>query len=151
MDCARLSHSKDYCAFTLAEKIIKQHEGTRKFPYKCTSNFLTIGVGRNLDTKGLRDDEISLLLANDIRECAQDLEKFTFWPELSAIRKAAILDLRFCVGGQGFRGFKRLIKALDSKDYPLAAQSIIDSKFARQTGKRATDLAYMVTEDALPQ
>jgi lysozyme len=135
---------------SIAETIIRKHEGVRKFPYKCTSNFLTIGVGRNLDTRGLRDDEIELLLANDIAECVADLEKFTFWPGLSAIRKAALIDLRFCVGSAGFRAFKKMRAALEAKDYPSAAQEIRKSKFALQTGRRAEELANMLTYDAIP-
>jgi lysozyme len=145
-----MSHSKGYAMLSIAETIIRKHEGIRKFPYKCTSNFLTIGVGRNLDTKGLRDDEIELLLANDIAECVADLEKFTFWPGLSAVRKAALIDLAFCVGsGAGFRAFKKMRAAFEAKYYPLAAQEIRKSKFALQTGRRAEDLARMLTDDAI--
>ena len=134
---------------SLAETTIRKHEGSRRFPYRCTENFLTIGVGRNLDTKGLRDDEIELLLANDIADCVKGLESYTFWHGLSAIRKAALIDLRFCVGSAGFKGFKKLIAALEARHYSLAAQEIRNSKFALQTGSRAEDLASMITEDAI--
>jgi lysozyme len=95
-------------------------------------------------------DEIELLLANDIADCVVDLSSYTFWPELSAIRKAALIDLRFCVGSAGFRAFKRMRAALEAKDYPLAAQELRNSKFALQTGRRAEELANMLTYDAIP-
>lgn len=144
-----MSHSKDYCALTLADKLIRKHEGIRKFPYKCTEGFTTIGVGRNLDVRGISLDEMELMLANDIQLCIDDLSKYEWWPTLSSARKAALLDLRFCVGGSGFRGFKRMIKAIQKGDYPLAALELLDSKFAIQTGRRAEELANIIQNDVL--
>jgi lysozyme len=37
-------------------------EGLKLFPYKCTANKLTIGVGRNLDDKKLSEAEINILI-----------------------------------------------------------------------------------------
>ncbi len=47
-------------------RLLTRHEGRRAFPYTDTAGRLTIGVGRNLTDRGLADDEIDLLLANDI-------------------------------------------------------------------------------------
>ena len=139
-------HSADYAAMTLADAMLRKHEGTRQFPYKCTEGFTTIGVGRNLDTRGLRSDEIELMLANDIEHCVDDLNTYPWWDGLSSRRKASLIDLRFCVGPQGFRGFRKMIAALEVGDHPEAAAQILDSKFATQTGYRATELS-----DALRQ
>ena len=49
------------------EKLIEQlrlHEGVEHMPYKDTVGKLTIGVGRNLDDRGLSDDEIDYILSN---------------------------------------------------------------------------------------
>ena len=144
-----MRHSKDYCALTLADKLIRQHEGVRQYPYKCTEGFTTIGVGRNLDVRGLSPDEIELLLANDLQLCVDDLSKYSWWPELSSARKAALLDLRFCVGSAGFRGFKRMLAAIQKQDWPLAALELLDSKFAIQTGRRAEELADIIQNDVI--
>ena len=53
------------------EKLIvhlKAHEGVRQHVYLDTEGIETIGVGRNLVHRGLSDDEIELMLANDIRD-----------------------------------------------------------------------------------
>ena len=139
-----MNHSADYTALSLADKLLRKHEGTRQFPYKCSSNFLTIAVGRNLDTRGVLADEIELMLANDIRDCAEDLRTFGWWDGLTPNRKASLLDLRFCVGASGFRAFRKMILALEVGDWKGAAEQIMDSKFALQTGHRAADLAGLV-------
>ncbi len=37
-------------------------EGMRKKPYQCSAGFWTIGVGRNLEDRGLTGDELKQLL-----------------------------------------------------------------------------------------
>ena len=54
--------------------ILILHEGKRRKPYRCTKGKLTIGVGRNLESNGLRDTEIMYMLNNDIADCIRDLQ-----------------------------------------------------------------------------
>ena len=49
----------------LRKQIIKD-EGIELFPYMCSENKLTIGVGRNLESNGISEAEAMLLLENDI-------------------------------------------------------------------------------------
>jgi len=139
-----VSHTPDYLAMTIADKLLRKHEGIRQFAYRCPSNFLTIAVGRNLDTRGVLPDEIELMLSNDIKACVDDLRDFEWWDDLTPNRKAALIDLRFCVGAAGFRAFRKMLLALESSDYREAAEQIMDSKFALQTGHRAADLAELI-------
>ena len=48
-------------------EMLKRHEGLKVFPYHCSQNKLTIGIGRNLDDKGISKDEAYYLLYNDIK------------------------------------------------------------------------------------
>lgn len=139
-----MTHSADYTAMSLADALLRRHEGTRQFVYQCTAGKSTIGVGRNLEDRGVLPDEIELMLANDIKACAEDLRGFGWWDDLTPNRKAALIDLRFCVGPAGFRGFKKMIAAIEVKDFKEAAHQIRESKFARQTGHRAADLAGLI-------
>lgn len=50
----------------IREDLIR-HEALKLFPYKCTAGKLTIGVGRNLDDKKLKFQEITYLLGNNER------------------------------------------------------------------------------------
>ncbi|WP_206613416.1 glycoside hydrolase family protein [Parahaliea mediterranea] len=129
---------------TLAEALLKQHEGKRLHPYHCTADKLTIGYGRNLEDKGISDAEALYLLANDIAECEQDMATFSYWPALNDSQKAALIDMRYCLGAGGFRGFRNMHSALERGDYPAAAREVLDSKFARQVKGRAQDIADML-------
>ena len=46
--------------------LVQIHEGRRQFPYYDTCGKLTIAVGRNFTDRGLADDEIDYLFANDL-------------------------------------------------------------------------------------
>ena len=56
-----------------AKAQLVRHEGLRLKPYRCTAGKLTIGVGRNLEDKGISQQEAYELLENDIRECEVQL------------------------------------------------------------------------------
>ena len=49
------------------------HEGLELTPYKCTAGQLTIGVGRNLDDRGITEDEARFLCKNDIKIVEREL------------------------------------------------------------------------------
>lgn len=139
-------HGPDYAAMSIAEILIKRHEGEKLKPYQCSEGYLTIGIGRNLDTRGISKDESDYLFANDLQLCLDDLKTFHWWSDLTSRRKSALLDLRFCVGAGGFRGFRKMIAAIERQDWQEATVQLMDSKFAVQTGSRADDLARLLAD-----
>ena len=137
-------HSTDYAAISLAEKMLRRHEGLRLFVYQCSQGYQTIGVGRNLESRGISADEAELMLANDIEAAVADLQTFPWWTGLTPGRKAALIDFRFNVGAGGVRNFKKMLAALEVRDYQEAAAQLLDSKYARQVGHRAKELADLL-------
>lgn len=131
----------------IAEALIKQHEGLSLTPYKCPAGRLTIGYGRNLEDKGLSVSECEHLLANDIYECEADLRRFPYWARLNDRQKAGLLNLRYNVGGAGYRSFKRMNAALEAENFEQAAAEVIQSKYAEQVGRRAQDIADLLQMD----
>lgn len=128
------------------EKQILDHEGFSEKAYLCTAGKLTIGVGRNLDDKGISRDEAIVLLRNDIAECEADLFKI-FGQSLFNLddnRRHALIDMRFNLGPIGFRNFKRTIKAVQDKDFARAAEEMKDSLWYEQVGKRGKKLCKMM-------
>lgn len=107
------------------------HEGLRLTVYTCPAGFPTIGVGRNLQGRGITTDEAFYLLDNDIKACLDDLATFGWFGRLNAVRQRALLDMRFQMGSGGFRAFVQMLAALDRGDYPAAAAAARDSKWAR--------------------
>ena len=55
-------------------EMLMRHEGVKRNPYKCSAGVLTIGIGRNLESVGLSDDEIFYMLKNDIRRALAAME-----------------------------------------------------------------------------
>ena len=128
---------------TIQEQLIL-HEGKENKPYRCTADKLTIGVGRNLEDKGLTDDEIMYLLENDIKEAEQDLEQFDWYNKLKWERKRAVIDMRINLGLRGLLSFKKMIAKIESEEWEEAAYEMLDSKWAEQVGTRAERLAEMM-------
>ena len=126
------------------KQMLIKHEGIKLKPYVCPARKLTIGVGRNLEDKGISEEEALYLLDNDIKDTTNFLKGFSFFDNLNTPRRDAIIDFCFNVGFGTFVKFKRMIKALEFGDYKAAAKELLDSKYAKQVGNRALELAYII-------
>jgi lysozyme len=125
-------------------QLLIEHEGLKLRPYRCTAGKLTIGVGRNLDDKGISKKEALVLLENDIQECIADLATFPWFDRLDSVRQMVLIDFRFNLGPAGFRGFRNTIKAISEQRYGDAADGMLASKWASQVKRRAVRLARMM-------
>jgi len=126
------------------------HEGLRLKPYRCTSGKLTIGVGRNLEARGLSEEEALLLLDNDIAICVNDLQEIfagSFWRSPEIVQRV-LIDMRFNLGSSGFRGFKKMIKAVKAHDFNTAAVEMQDSNWFVQVKDRGITLVEMMLKAA---
>nr|WP_083863867.1 glycoside hydrolase family protein [Desulfobacula toluolica] len=142
----------------IADQLI-QHEDLRLKPYRCPAGKLTIGIGRNLEDKGITQKEAIMLLKNDIQDCISDLKEifsdqknnenekneFDSLPEGVQI---VLVDMRFNLGHDGFRRFKKMIKAVREHDFHRAALEMKDSRWYYQVGKRAENLVKMMKNSA---
>ena len=134
------------------DKLVKQlrkHEGERLHAYLCPAGRWTLGVGRNIDErggKGITENESTFLLLNDIAECTSDLQNLfgsNEWNWMSDNRKIALIDMRFCLGPNRFRGFRKMIAAIRKGDWADAGKEAMDSKWAREdVGKVRSGLIY---------
>lgn len=127
----------------LAQQLIK-HEGLVLKPYKDTVGKLTIGVGRNIQDKGISRQEAEFLLQNDIKEVMAQAQTLPFWDALTDNRKLVILDMIFNLGWAGFMGFKNTIRLISQGKYKQASQEMLSSKWASQVNGRAVTLASMM-------
>jgi lysozyme len=126
---------------TLARALIKD-EGERFMLYKDSEGILTIGVGRNIQERGISKDESELMLSNDINIVYnQALNNFPWFDSLNDTRKCVILNMLFNIGLTRLTGFKKMLAAIEAKDYKEAAVQMLDSKWAKQVKVRACRLA----------
>lgn len=128
---------------TIEEQLIL-HEGMRLKPYRCPAGKLTIGVGRNLEAKGLTKEEALILLRNDIAETTNQLQTYAWYARLDPIRQKVLVDMAYNLGVGGLLKFRKMIAALERGDYEGAADQMLDSRWAEQVGMRATRLAEMM-------
>jgi lysozyme len=130
----------------ITENLIR-HEGLRLKPYRCTSGKLTIGVGRNLDDNGITEEEAMYLLSHDIA-IAKDIARrvFTDFDKLSDNRQRALVNMAFNLGETKLRGFVNFIRAINDYDFNRAADCALASRWAKQVGKRSTEVIRWIKE-----
>lgn len=125
-------------------KLLVEHEGLRLHPYVDTVGKTTIGVGRNLDDRGISNDEAFYLLDNDIQYFYSKLNEFDWFLKLNDARKIALIDMCFNLGLKSFLEFKNMIAAIEKNDFDDASNHMLDSKWHEQVGNRAARLAEIV-------
>jgi len=124
---------------------LRLHEGVEHKPYKCTAGYLTIGVGRNIEERGLSDDEIDYILNNDVNIATDELVvTFDWYADLDPIRQRVVIDMVFNLGMPRFKQFKNMIAAIEAGDWMEASNQMMDSRWAEQVGLRASRLAEMM-------
>lgn len=126
------------------KEMIRRHEGESLKPYRCSEGKLTIGVGRNLDDVGISKEESDMLFSADLQDAIIEARSFSFFKDLSDVRKSVIVDMIFNLGLPRFSKFKKMLKAIETGDYNAAAFEMLNSKWANQVGYRAEELADMM-------
>lgn len=124
---------------------LRLHEGVEHKPYKCTAGYLTIGVGRNIEERGLSDDEVDYILNNDVDIAASELAStFDWFAGLDDVRMRVVVDMVFNLGMPRFKQFQNMIAAIEAQDWSEAATQMMDSRWAKQVGARAERLRNMM-------
>lgn len=127
----------------LAGQLANIYEGTKLFPYTDTVGKLTIGVGHNLTDKGITPNQAGQILSDDIDDTTKFLDaRLPWWKSLDEVRQRALANMVFNLMGK-ILDFHTLLGALQAKDWGLASDSVLNSLFATQVGKRASDIAFM--------
>ncbi len=135
-------------------------EGLKLSPYRCSRGYLTIGVGRNLDTNpltevekrvvgdvssGITKNAALFLLRNDIERVEKQCsENISCWGMLDNERQFALFNMAFQMGYKGVLKFKNMLYALERKDYVTASKECLDSEYAKQTPARAQRVAHLI-------
>lgn len=107
----------------------------------------TIGVGRNLTGKGISRGEAIVMLDHDLDESEADCLTFPWFAELDDTRQRAVANLRFNLGGSGFRTFRKFISAMARKNYEMAGLELVSSRWAKQVApSRVSELRKMIED-----
>ena len=146
----------------LIEKLIVS-EGLRLQVYKDTLGIDTIGIGRNLEDRGITKEELDwmdipnidvvyemgiteadavYLATNDVQIVEEELVRaHPCVDRLDSVRQLILIDMAFNMGVPRLCKFKKMWAAVECGDYPTAAKEMLDSRWAKQVKGRATKLA----------
>ena len=143
------------------------HEGMELKVYQDHLGIDTIGVGRNLQDRGITDGELSFmnilrsdiyeqgiteanarfLLSNDIDIVEKELvDAHPCINNLNDARTRVVLDMAFNMGVPRLRKFKKMWAGIHEEDYNTASIEMLDSRWASQVGRRAERLSIAMRE-----
>ncbi len=123
---------------------IKKHEGFVGMPYNDSLGVPTIGYGTKLP---ITESEADLLLKSRMYQKKEELERVEpFFKELPKEKQDVLLEMAYQLGVGGLLKFRKMWKALKRFDYKEAAKEALDSRWAKQTPKRAEELADRLKE-----
>ena len=126
-----------------------RHEGLELKPYRCTSDKLTIGVGRNLDDRGITHTTAMQMLDEDIELSIEDLRRNLSWfDDMPEPVPEALINLTFNMGIVRLMQFRKTIAFLRDREWDKAATEMLDSRYATQVGRRADEVADMIRSAA---
>lgn len=125
--------------------ILEQDEGKKLKPYKCSEGKLTIGIGHNLEAKGISEAVCQLMLEEDRNEAIDDAKSLvTNFDELPDNVKIVLSSMVFQMGKRGVSQFVNMLRAVESGEYETASLEMLDSLWAKQTPNRAIRLSKMM-------
>jgi len=113
-------------------------EGLKLTPYKCTANKLTIGVGRNIEDRGISHETAMQMLDEDIDIMVNELRQNLSWfdKQNDAIQ-GVLIDLCFNMGISRLLMFVQTLKLIEQGQYAMAADELLDSKYAAMLPARS--------------
>ena len=122
----------------LIKKRLIDFEGLVLMPYKCSQNFTSIGIGRNLDSRGITEDEAMYLLGNDIDSVFRDLDKhLAIYKSYPIEAQYVFIDLCFNLGIHTLLSFRKTLALCQLGEWEKAAAELLRSRYAKQVGRRA--------------
>jgi len=143
--------------------ILVSHEGLRLEVYQDTLGVNTIGVGRNLDDRGITQDELDwmdypsidcvysygiseadamYLAQNDVQIVEEELlAAHPCVEDLDAVRQLVLVDMAFNMGVPRLCKFKKMWNAIHEQKYDIVAKEMLDSRWANQVKSRSVKLA----------
>ena len=146
----------------LIEKLIVA-EGLRLQVYKDTLGIDTIGIGRNLEDRGITKEELAdldiptiehvyeygiteadavYLAENDVQIVEEELVRaHPCVDRLDSVRQLIVMDMAFNMGVPRLCKFVKMWNAINEEKWEAASREMLDSKWARQVGRRAKILS----------
>jgi len=129
--------------------ILERHEGYRADIYLDTEGNPTGGIGHHFAVGSTLPDHIwRKIFWNDVYVAHQEYEKLGI--DLDDARRDVLVNMIFNMGLPTLLKFKRFLAAVRRGDWGAARLEMLDSRWARQVGNRALELAEMMKTGEYP-
>ena len=131
-------------------KSVKEHEGYRNKVYLDSLGKRTVGVGHLCvedfweDDKEYEEKFLLTILEHDLKSAIKSAERLcSDCPDLDDLAKETIIEMIFQLGETGVSKFRNMWKALKQSppQYGVAATEMLDSRWAKQTPRRAKEMS----------
>lgn len=133
---------------------LKREEGFRASIYQCSEGVDTIGYGFNVAylskaelelndgvIEPMSEEVATQILNRKVKKLIKAVDEVYSWIDsLPEVVKIGIYDMIYQLGIKGFGSFVNTQKYLKLLDYPKAIENIKNSKWAKQTPRRANNL-----------
>lgn len=123
---------------------IRIHEGMRVQPYRCTEGHLTGGVGHKIhEGEEIPMDEEGWLkiFDKDFEIALNGARRLVNEEETHPVAFGILVEMCFQLGEFGVSKFKKMLAAIEAKDYFDAGWEMKDSKWNQQTPHRCEALS----------
>ena len=139
------------------------HEGLRLQVYQDTLGIDTIGIGRNLEDRGITQEELDwmdipnmdavyeygiseadamYLAQNDVQIVEEELLRaHPCVEDLDAVRQLVLVDMAFNMGVPRLCKFVKMWNAIHEQKFATASKEMLDSRWANQVKSRAVKLS----------
>ena len=126
-------------------KRLKEHEGFRPDVYKCSEGFDTIGWGFAIKDLVLDKDIADMILERKVLALISRVRKKFDWldsvpPEVQGV----LVEMSYQMGLSGVSKFKKALHAMQMLQWSVAADELLDSRWAKQTPNRAQELSDII-------
>ena len=107
--------------------------------------YKTVGIGHKFEKgepvkSNYSDNEVDMLFKKDLEQAISDTKRvFSNFDSLPKDVKIKLVSLTFNMGRGGIQKFKDFRSAISNKNWKAAASGLADSRWAKQTGRRAKD------------
>ena len=126
-------------------KKIKEHEGFKSRVYKCTEGYDTIGYGFAVKDLELDEDIAEEILIRKLEKLIQRVRaKFKWLDTVPHEVQGVLVNMSYQMGVNGVSKFKKALHAMQMFQWKIAADELMDSRWARQTPNRAKELSNII-------
>ena len=132
-----------------------RHEGYVTEIYLCSENYPTFGIGHMVTENDMEhtwpvgtpvtDERILQVFHDDCKVAIADAEllvnNLSDHPDFVS---RVLVNMAFNIGRPRLSKFKKMLAAIEAKDYNLAAKEMMDSKWYHQVGHRSKELVEIM-------